>query len=129
MPERTEHTIDAGKLRFHTYYRSAGSDNGPAVEVFAETSPGTWKEVLRYDCFANEPHRHHFRADGKEDRVGYSGGIAGSVAAARVELADVTGVLERIGYADVTRDLSAQQVQDAIGAVAQELTAMETRGR
>ena len=73
MPERTDHTVDAGKLRFHTHYRSAGGDYGPAVEVFAETGPGAWTEVVRYDCFAHEPHRHHFRADGGEDRAGYTG--------------------------------------------------------
>src|SRR5947209_7608754 len=100
MAETTNRTIDAGKLRFHTSYRAAGGDYGPAVEVFAETAPGNWKEVLRFDCFAQEPHRHYFRADGVEQREGYTGGIAGSVVAARAELAGLPDLLSRIGYAD-----------------------------
>jgi hypothetical protein len=129
MSEKPDRTIDAGPLRFHAQYRSFGNDYGPAVAVFAETKPGAWKEVLRYDCFANEPHRHHFRADGREDRVPFSDGIAGGIAAAKVELADITSILERIGYGDVLHDVSAQAIGDAVGAVERELMEMETEAR
>jgi hypothetical protein len=129
MAGRTDRTIDAGKLRFHAHYRSAGDDYGPAVEVFAEIQPGTWKEVLRYDCFAKDPHRHYFKADGVEDRTGYTGGIAESVAAARGELADVTGLLARIGYAGVARELSSQDVHAAVAEVDAALTSMMAQPR
>jgi hypothetical protein len=129
MSDRPDRTIDAGMLRFHTYYRSSGEDYGPAVGVFAETQPGVWTEVLRYDCFAREPHRHYFRADGREERVGYTGGIAGGVAATTTELGEITSVLEQIGYAEVLRGLSASALQDAIGTVRQELASLGTRAR
>jgi hypothetical protein len=129
MSARTDRTIDAGKLRFHAHYRSGDSDYGPAVEVFAETAPGNWKEVLRFDCFAHEPHRHYFRSDGVEDRQGYTGGIAESVAAAKGELAGVTALLARIGYADLVRDLSTPQVNDAVAEVERELTTLAARPR
>jgi hypothetical protein len=130
MAEGARHnTIDAGKLRFHPYYRSAGSDYGPAVEVFAEIEPGKWKEVLRYDCFAHEPHRHYFRADGVEDRQGYPGGIAESVALVRQELTDVPGTLARIGYDDLARELAAGNLQEAVASVDGELVRMEAQRR
>ena len=128
MAEKVDRTIEAGKLRFHTYYRAAGADSGPAVEVFAETAPGRWREVLRYDCFAQEPHRHYFKADGVEEREGYPGGVAESVTAAKKELTELPAILGRIGYGDVAGQLSAKDLQEAVTTVQSELTALETRG-
>jgi len=119
-----DRTIEAGRLRFHAYYRSAGGDYGPAVEVFAHTAAGHWVEVVRYDCFAQDPHVHHFRADGQEERIAYSGGITGSVAMARGELADLSGVLTRIGYDDVADAVADDDLGAALTTLDQELTAM-----
>ena len=71
--------VQVGRLRFTTGYRRFGSDHGPVVEVYAEVKPGEWREVARYDCFVQEPHRHFFhRMVGRACRSGDDddGGVA-----------------------------------------------------
>ena len=47
-----------GSLRFRVVYRVLSSDEGIAIHVFGPTRAGSEEEVLRFDCFANEPHYH-----------------------------------------------------------------------
>ncbi len=63
-------TFHKGDLLAKTHFRTdAGDSRGPCLEVHAQLKPGEWKEILRYDCFDKMAHRHHFYADGREDRV------------------------------------------------------------
>ena len=73
MARRDGLTRTAGRLKFVTAYRVDPGDHGPAAELYAELQSGAVREIFRYDCFANHPHRHHFSADGAEDRVTMEG--------------------------------------------------------
>jgi hypothetical protein len=111
-------TVEVGRLRFKTHYRHFGADQGPAVEVYAEVKPGQWREVARYDCFVQDPHRHFFYADGKEDRKNLgTATVAESVCVCVDELrASLPAILQRIGYPELGAGLGPE-VQAAVDRV------------
>ena len=47
-----------GRFRFEVAYRDLGDDRGLAIHVFGPTSTTPDAEVLRFDCFENQPHYH-----------------------------------------------------------------------
>lgn len=72
-------TIESGGLEFVIENRIAGKDGGPAVRVFGKVE-GESVQVLRFDCFQNDPH-YHYAPTGKnemhhlkkgDDNVGWS---------------------------------------------------------
>jgi hypothetical protein len=103
MPSSSENVVQVGKLRFKTHYRHFGGDQGPAVEVYAEVAPGQWREVARYDCFLQGPHRHFFYSDGREDRADLgTASLEESLCVCVDELrARLPDVLRRTGYAEL----------------------------
>ncbi len=52
------HTIKAGRLEFLVEQRDIGKDGGASVRVFGDVS-GKRTQVLRFDCFRNDPHYHY----------------------------------------------------------------------
>jgi hypothetical protein len=54
MTERTN-----GRFRFKVAFRELADDRGLAIHVFGPTSNSSEEEeVLRFDCFENQPHYH-----------------------------------------------------------------------
>ena len=50
--------VKLGGLLFRVEYRTAEGDQGPAIRVFAMMR-GNARQVLRFDCFDNDPHYHY----------------------------------------------------------------------
>lgn len=60
---RTE--IAAGSLRFTLEERSFGNDGGPDIRVYGPMN-GNERQLLRFDCFRNNPH-YHFDPEGRDE--------------------------------------------------------------
>ena len=52
-----------GRFVFSTEYRDVGNDKGLTLRVLGPTASSPQEEILRFDCFENQPHYH----------VGFSG--------------------------------------------------------
>ena len=68
-----------GKLSFAVENRTFGKDGGPALRVFGDVD-GEPVQVLRFDCFRQDPHYHYdpsgknemHHLDKNDDNVGWS---------------------------------------------------------
>ena len=58
--------LPIGGVTFRIEYRKADDDYGPAIRVFGLVE-GQELQLLRFDCFANDPH-YHYDLEG-ENRV------------------------------------------------------------
>jgi hypothetical protein len=65
MAETGARDIEAGGVRFSVEYRRFGGDRGPAVRVYGNVD-GRPVQLLRFDCFENDPH-YHYAPDGHDD--------------------------------------------------------------
>jgi len=59
--------MEASGLRFAVDYRSTRTDRGPSLQVLGDVD-GKSVQLLRFDCFENEPH-FHYDPDGKNNRI------------------------------------------------------------
>ena len=50
--------LEIGGLTFRIEYRTQGEDRGPAIRIFVDVD-GEAKQVLRFDCFEDDPHYHY----------------------------------------------------------------------
>jgi len=48
-------TFDLGPIRFEVEHRAVGADGGPTLRVREASGE---RELLRFDCFAKNPHWH-----------------------------------------------------------------------
>src|SRR5919199_454977 len=65
MSEATAREIAAGGGGIQVEYRHFGGDRGPAVRVYADVE-GRPVQLLRFDCFENDPH-YHYDPEGRDD--------------------------------------------------------------
>ena len=131
MARRDGLTQNAGRLKFVTAYRVDPGDHGPAAELYAELHSGEVREIFRYDCFANHPHRHHWSLDGAEDRVTMEGvaGIDQGVAFTRNHFCnELLPALRSLGYDELVADLDEAQVAEAAEAAMTNLEALAATG-
>ena len=131
MARRDGLTRTAGRLKFVTAYRVDPGDHGPAAELYAELQSGAVREIFRYDCFANHPHRHHFSADGAEDRVTMEGvaSIEQGVAFTRRHFCDeLLPALRSLGYDELVANLDQAQVAEAAEEAMTNLEALASAG-
>jgi hypothetical protein len=59
--------LEASGLRFAVDYRSTAHDRGPSLRVLGDVD-GKEVQLLRFDCFENEPH-FHYDPQGKNNRI------------------------------------------------------------
>ena len=65
MPDKDYREFVVGPLRITVEHRGTPDDAGPAVSVFGLVG-NREKQLLRFDCFANDPH-YHYDPDGKNE--------------------------------------------------------------
>ena len=65
MAETGARDIEVGGLRINVEYRHLGGDRRPAVRVYGDVD-GRPVQLLRFDCFENDPH-YHYAPDGRDD--------------------------------------------------------------
>jgi len=116
-------TLDVGGLEFRIEYRNFGGDRGPAIRVFGGTEGGP-KQVLRFDCFDNDPH-YHYDPDGMNgfhhlDREVVPDVFAWTVAQLRLNLKQM---VKTAGYPALAETLD----EGAIGAKMDEICDAVTR--
>lgn len=131
MARRDGLTQKAGRLKFVTAYRVDPGDHGPAAELYAELHSGEVREIFRYDCFANHPHRHHWSLDGAEDRVTMAGvaSIDQGVAFTRNQFCNkLLPALRALGYDELVADLDEASVAEAAEAAMTNLEALASAG-
>jgi hypothetical protein len=96
-------------------------DRGVALHVCGQQD-GEWREFLRFDCFAEDPHYHYvsWRARANEmihlDPVADGDPLAWALERIRTRLPQM---LERAGAADVAARLDLAALEDALPRVAQ----------
>jgi len=59
--------LEASGLCFAVDYRNTKTDRGPSLQVLGEVD-GKRVQLLRFDCFENEPH-FHYDPEGKNNRI------------------------------------------------------------
>jgi hypothetical protein len=59
--------LGASGLHFAVEYRNTRTDRGPSLQICGEID-GKAVQLLRFDCFENEPH-FHYDPDGKNNRI------------------------------------------------------------
>ena len=59
--------MEASGLCFEVEYRNTRTDRGPSLQVLGEVD-GKRVQLLRFDCFENEPH-FHYDPEGKNNRI------------------------------------------------------------
>jgi hypothetical protein len=65
MPEKQHQEFAVGPLRITVEHRKTPDDEGPAVRVFGFVG-NQEKQLLRFDCFLDDPH-YHYDPDGKNE--------------------------------------------------------------
>jgi hypothetical protein len=65
MAETGTRDLEVGGVRINVEYRRFGGDRGPAVRVYGDVD-GRPVQLLRFDCFENDPH-YHYAPDGRDD--------------------------------------------------------------
>ncbi|HEY7496379.1 MAG TPA: hypothetical protein VIH59_35420 [Candidatus Tectomicrobia bacterium] len=63
----TPAALQASGLCFEVEYRNTQNDRGPSLQVLGEVD-GKRVQLLRFDCFDNEPH-FHYDPTGKNNRI------------------------------------------------------------
>jgi len=109
--------IGAGGLRFQVDYRAAGADRGPSLRVFGDVE-GKPVQLLRFDCFENEPH-FHYDPDGKNnqlrlDKANVSDPIAWSMDYLR---GNVTTLIRIAGYGALADQLDEGVLTGALPTI------------
>jgi len=59
--------LEASGLCFSVEYRNTRTDRGPSLQVLGDVD-GKRVQLLRFDCFENEPH-FHYDPEGKNNRI------------------------------------------------------------
>lgn len=65
MAETASRDVEVGGVRLNVEYRRFGGDRGPAVRVYGDVE-GRPVQLLRFDCFENDPH-YHYDPEGRDD--------------------------------------------------------------
>jgi hypothetical protein len=105
----------AGNVRFSVEHRSFGSDRGPAVRVFGEVD-GKERQLLRFDCFENDPH-YHYDPDGRNEQLHLSPELdTVSWAADHIER-NLAVMIRLAGYPELAAGLESDEVAAALPQV------------
>jgi hypothetical protein len=117
-------TIEAGAVSFALQYRDNLSDQGVCIHVMGEVE-GKPTELLRFDCFDQEPH-YHYAPEGKNERRFLDKTTAGNPIGwtLRQLRGSLPAMLERGGFDDVASKLDADLVAaklDEVETVAREM--------
>jgi len=123
MPESDHREIAVGPLRITVEHRRTPEDEGPAVRVFG-TVGDREKQVLRFDCFVNEPH-YHYDPDGKNELhhmrdEGIDDSVEWTLHRLERNLAEM---IRRAGFGSLADRVDARQVAEQLPAIQDALMA------
>lgn len=123
-------TIEAGAVTFALQYRTQMADQGVCIHVMG-TANGVMKELLRFDCFDQEPHYHYGPLDKNEriflDKTTAGNPLGWALKQLRTRLPEM---LNRAGYDDVASSLDRELVaskMDEVETTAREMARTQRR--
>src|SRR5215216_4209615 len=116
--------IEAGAVTFALGYRAQMADQGVCIQVVGDVS-GQEKELLRFDCFDQEPHYHYAPLDKNErrflDKTTAGNPIGWTLRQLRTRLPEM---LEHAGFGEVAGRLDGQLLASKLDEVEQEARSM-----
>jgi len=120
--------LQASGLCFEVQYRSTRTDRGPSLQVLGEVD-GKRTQLLRFDCFENEPH-FHYDPDGKNNRIFLNKARASDPIAWTVDYlrGNFTSLVRIAGYSSVADRLNEQALTAALPNVEKALRDSVPRG-
>lgn len=102
-------TIELGGLEFVIENRIFGKDGGPALRVFGNVG-GKSVQVLRFDCFRDDPH-YHYDPTGKNEMHHLEKGadnVGWSIEQVKTRLDDM---IRTAGYNDLADNIDVAAIQ------------------
>ena len=116
--------IAAGAVTFDLQYRALMADQGVCIHVLGDVS-GKDRELLRFDCFDQEPHYHYAPLDKNErrmlDKTTAGNPLGWALTQLRTRLPEM---LEHAGFAAVAGRLDRDQVERKLDEVEEAARAM-----
>jgi hypothetical protein len=113
--------LEASGLRFKVDYRSTAHDRGPSLQVLGDVD-GKSVQLLRFDCFENEPH-FHYDPTGKNNRIFLNKARVSDPITWTVDYlrGNVASLVRIAGYSGLADRLDEQALAEALPAVEQAL--------
>jgi hypothetical protein len=120
--------LEASGLRFTVDYRNTRTDRGPSLQVLGEVH-GRPVQLLRFDCFENEPH-FHYDPDGKNNRIFLNKARATDPIAWTIDYlrGNVTSLVRIAGYGEIAERLDEDALAAALPGVEKALRDSVPRG-
>lgn len=114
MAESGSRDLEVGGVRINVEYRRFGGDRGPAVRVYGDVD-GRPVQLLRFDCFENDPH-YHYDPDGHDDhRKLNAQEVPDPIAWTLAQLSgNLVSMIRTAGYEAVADCVNQDAVADAI---------------
>ncbi len=123
MPETEPRVVVVGPLRIAVEFRKTQEDEGPTIRVFGMVGSAE-RQVLRFDCFVEDPHyhydpdgrdeQHHMRDEGIEDAAEWT--------LHRLER-NLAEMIRRAGFGALADRVDERHVTDSIPALQEALLA------
>ena len=122
-------SIEAGAVTFALQYRTQMADQGVCIHVMGSPS-GEMKELLRFDCFDQEPHYHYAPLEKNErrflDKTTAGNPLGWALRQLRTRLPEM---LEHAGYSEVANQLDRDLITSKLDEVEEAARSMaSTRG-
>src|SRR6266516_23895 len=121
--------IEAGAVAFALQYRTLMPDQGVCIQVVGDVS-GEDKELLRFDCFDQNPHYHYAPRDRNErhnlDKTTAGNPVGWALKQLRTRL---PAMLQHAGYAEVANRLDAGLVSSKLDQVEEAARSMALKQR
>ncbi|MDP7274448.1 MAG: hypothetical protein QF363_03140 [Planctomycetaceae bacterium] len=115
--------LEIGGVVLGIEYRNFGGDRGPSVKVFGD-SRGERVQLLRFDCFEDDPHYHYDPTDGNRMFHIDTLTMGDAVAFTLDQLATNTrSMVERAGFADAALGIDQAVLAGRIDEVRQTIAA------
>jgi hypothetical protein len=120
--------LEASGLCFAVEYRNTRTDRGPSLQVLG-TVEGKSVQLLRFDCFENEPH-FHYDPDGKNNRIFLNKARATDPIAWTMDYlrGNVASLVRIAGYGEVAERLDEAALTAAMPGVEKALRDSVPRG-
>ena len=120
--------LEASGLRFAVEYRNTRTDRGPSLQVLGDVD-GKPVQLLRFDCFENEPH-FHYDPDGKNNRIFLNKARVSDPIAWTIDYlqGNLTSLVRIAGYGRLADSLNEEALTAAIPGVEKALRDSVPRG-
>jgi hypothetical protein len=120
--------MEASGLRFAVQYRNGTADRGPSLQILGDVE-GNSVQLLRFDCFENEPH-FHYDPDGKNNRIFLNKARASDPIAWSMDYlrGNVASLVRIAGYGRLADQLDEEALTAALPGVEKALRDSVPRG-